>query len=186
MNYSDVFLLALALAVDAAVVSFSYGLVIKKNRLQTALKLAFATGCGQFLMPLIGWMGTSSVSKYIEHYDHWISFLVFLALGLNIISEALNEKEEKLDKKLNWRVLFMVGIATSIDACAAGITLYIIHTPILFAASIIGILTFICAVASFYASHILKKIPEQNIQIFSGIVLILLGTKVLWEHLFLS
>lgn len=184
MSYPDILLLALALAVDASVVAFSYGGILKKNRLQNALKLAFATGLGQFLMPLVGWLGTNSVSEYIEHYDHWISFFVFLALGLNIISEALSEKEEALDKKLSWRVLFMIGIATSIDACAAGVTLYIIHTPILSAAAIIGILTFICVIASFYATRILKKIPERNIEIFSGIVLILLGTKVLFEHLF--
>lgn len=183
MSFFDILFLALALSVDAAVVSFSYGLIIKKKRSEAALKLAFAAGLGQFIMPIAGWLGTSSVSKYIEHYDHWISFLVFLALGLNVISEALNEKEEKLDKKLNYKVLFMIAVATSIDACAAGVTLFFIKTPILSAAAIIGIITFINSLLGFNSCRLLKKVPTKYIEISSGIILILLGIKVLFEHL---
>lgn len=183
MSFFDIWVLALALSVDAAVVSFSYGLILKKNRTENALKLALFTAAGQFLMPLIGWVATSSVSQYIEHYDHWISFLVFLALGLNVISGALDKKEEKLQKKLSLKVLFMIAIATSIDACAAGVTLYIIKAPILFAATLIGLITFINSFLGFNSCKLFKKIPTKYIEIFSGIILILLGVKVLYEHL---
>lgn len=183
MSYFDILFLALALSVDATVISFSYGLIIKKKRREVALKLAFATGLGQSIMPVIGWLGTSSVSKYIEHYDHWVSFLVFIALGLNVISEALNEKEEKLDKKLSIKILFMIAVATSIDACAAGVTLFFIKTPILLASAVIGIITFINSYLGFNSCRLFEKIPPKYIEISSGVILILLGVKVLFEHL---
>ncbi len=184
MSFFDIFVLALALSVDAAVVSFSYGLIITKNRLKTALMLAFFTGFGQFVMPIIGWLGTSSVSRYISHFDHWISFLVFLLLGLNVIHGALRENgEEKLDKTLGLKTAFMIGVATSIDACAAGVTLYFIKTPILTAAAVIGLVSFVNSIAAFNSCGCLRKIPTKYIEIFSGVVLILLGVKVLFEHL---
>lgn len=187
MSLVDLFLLALALSVDAAVVSFSYGLIIKKNRLKNALLLAFSTGAGQFVMPVIGWLGTNSVSNYISHYDHWISFLVFLLLGLNIIYGAVGGKEEdkseKAEKKLNLKIAFMIGVATSIDACAAGIMLYFVNVPILFAASIIGFVSFANSMAAFYSCCKLRKISTRYIEIVSGLILILLGVKVLFEHL---
>lgn len=184
MNFVDVFLLALALSVDAAVVAFSYGLITKKNRLRNAFLLALFTGAGQFFMPLVGWLGTESVSRYIAHYDHWISFLVFLYLGLNIINQSLKDEDHKKPlEKLSGKTLFFIGIATSIDACAAGVTLYFIKTPILIAAAVIGSITFINSFAGFFSCCLLKKIPTRCIEIFSGVILILLGCKVLYEHL---
>ena len=184
MSLLDIFLLAIALSVDAAVVSFSYGLVLRKQRLKSAILLALATGLGQFVMPVVGWLGTNSVSAYISHFDHWISFLVFVLLGLNVINEALHPKEENLSgKKLSWKVLFALGLATSIDACAAGVTLYFINISILATSGIIGITTFICSLGAFYLSRTLTRIPTQKIEILSGVVLILLGFKVLYEHL---
>ena len=143
MSLIDILILAIALSVDAAVVSFSYGLIIKKKRLQNASKLAFSTGFGQFIMPIIGWLGTSTVSNYLQHFDHWISFFVFLLLGLNIINEALHPQENQLsEKQLHIKYLCIIGLATSIDACAAGVTLYFMQTPIFTASVIIGVITF--------------------------------------------
>ena len=87
------------------------------------------------------------------------------------------------DKKLNIKTAFIIGIATSIDACAAGVTLFFINTPIMIASSIIGIVSFINSIAAFYACSCLRKIPTKYIEIFSGIILISLGFKVLLEHL---
>lgn len=88
MSGIDVVLLGLALAVDAFVVSFSYGLILKRNRWRNAVSLGAATGLGQFVMPVAGWYGTNLVHGYIESIDHWIAFAVFLALGLKVIDEA--------------------------------------------------------------------------------------------------
>mgnify|MGYP000455402592 FL=1 len=116
MTFIDILLLALALAVDAFIVSFSYGLLFRKNRLINALKLAAAVGIGQFVMPVIGWYCTVPVSKYVAQFDHWLVFLTFGALGLNVIIHALDAEQEKLEKNLTLPVLFMIGVATSIDA----------------------------------------------------------------------
>lgn len=180
----SVFLLALALSVDAFAVAFSYGLVIKKDIAASAAKLGIATGIGQFLMPLAGWLATGSVHRYIEAFDHWIAFAVFLLLGLNVIRGALSgEEQEKLSPKLSFRLLFMIGVATSIDACVAGISLYFMNVGIVSSAALIGAVCFACTVAGFYISRVFRRLPTACLQIAAGGVLILLGIKVLYEHL---
>ncbi len=184
MSLFDIFFLAIALAVDAAVVSFSYGLILKKSREKNAFLLALSTGLGQFIMPIIGWLGTNTVSAYLKHFDHWISFLVFLLLGLNVINEAVHdEKNDITQKMLSFKYLFVIAIATSIDACAAGVTLYFVNVSILKTSAIIGMVTFIGSLSAFYISKIMPHISTKKIEIFSGIILIILGFKVLFEHL---
>lgn len=185
MNIVDVILLAFALAVDAFIVSFSYGLILKKNRWKNAVSLGLATGFGQFIMPIIGWYGTNIVHGYIESIDHWLAFAVFLVLGLKVIDEALNDddKAQNLSKELTFKILLMIGLATSIDALVTGITLYFMKVSIWFAAPTIGIITFICAVIGFQLNCCFKKIPTKYMEIAAGIILILLGCKVLYEHL---
>ena len=126
MTIIDILLLALALAVDAFVVSFSYGLIIKQKRNKAAFKLASATGLGQFVMPILGWYGAQSIYQLIAQVDHWIAFFVFLTLGLKVIVDALKECDckQKLDKNLSFKVLLMIGVATSIDAFVSGSMLY--------------------------------------------------------------
>ena len=106
-----VVLLAFALSADASAAAFSYGLIFKKNIIKNAILLSFATGLGQFLFPIIGWFATKSVYKYIEVYDHWLAFFVFLALGINIIIDALSEKKDndKHHEILSFSTLFMIG-----------------------------------------------------------------------------
>lgn len=185
MSGIDVVLLGLALAVDAFVVSFSYGLILKRNRWRNAVSLGAATGLGQFVMPVAGWYGTNLVHGYIESIDHWIAFAVFLALGLKVIDEALSGEDEpcKLSRQLTFKVLLMIGLATNIDALVTGITLYFMNVSIWFAAPAIGIITFVCAVIGFQLNCCFKKVPTRYLEIAAGIILILLGCKVLYEHL---
>lgn len=187
MSFFDILLLALALAVDATVVSFSYGLIIKRKRSRSAFKLATANGLGQFIMPIFGWLATCSVSEYIQAYDHWISFLIFLCLGLNVLNEAWSEKNsEKLNKKLNLKTLAMIALATSIDAGAAGVSIYFSKAPILFTSFIIGVVAFIGSYYGFKSCSLLKKVPTKYIETASGMILISLGIKILVEHIFIS
>ena len=180
----SVFLLALALSVDAFAVAFSYGLVIKKDVASSAAKLGAATGAGQFVMPLLGWLATDSVHRYIEAFDHWIAFVVFLLLGLNVIRGALGGEEcEKRSPKLSLKLLSVVAVATSIDACVAGISLYFMNVGIVAAAALIGAVCFVCTVAGFYFSRVFCRLPTACLLIAAGCVLILLGVKVLYEHL---
>ncbi len=182
MTYLDIFFLALALSADAFTVSFSYGLVLKENRVANSLKLSFATGFAQFLMPVIGWYAASFVHGYIEAVDHWISFIVFLLLGLNIIWKGCFNTEETPLPKLNAKVLFMLSLATSIDALAAGVSIYFASSAILFTALAIGVTTFICSNIGYNLNCCFKKLPMRLLAFVSGTILILLGVKVLYEH----
>lgn len=182
----DVLFLAFALSVDAFTVAFSYGLIFKKDSLQNSLRLSAATGIGQFAFPLIGWLATGSVHRYIEAFDHWLAFFAFFILGVNVIVEAFREDDDEethLAKNLTLRTLFMIGVATSIDACVSGISLYFMPVNILLSALVIGIICFCCTICGFYASFCFKKLPKKYMELFAGLVLILLGCKVLYEHL---
>ena len=189
MNLFDIFLLALALSLDAFILSFSYGLVLRphKHKLENGLKLGVSTGFFQFVMPLIGWDAAKSVNQYIEFLDHWIAFFVFLALGINVISTALekgqNDKPQHLENKLSFKVLLMIGIATSIDALVTGATIFFMKTPIMFSSIIIGITTFCCAFIGYGLCRIFKNISTKYMEFVAGVILIALGCKVLFEHL---
>ena len=185
MNFIEVFVLALALSVDAFIVSFSYGLVIKKKKGKSALKLATATGLGQWLMPILGWFGARSIYHQIEQVDHWIAFFVFLMLGLKVISDSLRKGdcEEKIAKVLSLKILLLIGVATSIDAFVSGSMLYFMKQPVWSSALIIGAVTFINSCLGFNFCRLFKNFPKRILEISSGVILIALGCKVLYEHI---
>lgn len=184
MNFIDVFLLALALSVDAFVVAFSYGLIIKKGKGKSALKIAAATGLGQFAMPVLGWYGARSIYDQIAAVDHWIAFFVFLMLGLKVISDAFRDCDctAKLSHTLTLKILLMIGIATSIDAFVSGSMLYFMRAPVWTSAAVIGVTTFVMSCIGFNFCRIFKKIPTRWLEIPSGLILIALGCKILYEH----
>lgn len=186
MNFLDVFCLSLALAVDVFGISFAYGLIIKRHRRIMALRLAGTCGVMQFLMPLLGFAGTALISVFISHFDYILVFLVFTALGINVIREAIEENGEenivKKRKRLSWKVVFTIGVATSIDALVSGTMLYLTKTPLLQSALIIGIVSFVVGIIGFNLNCCFKKVPEKYLQIFAGLVLIGLGLKNLLAH----
>ena len=186
MTLFDIFLLGLALSVDAFVVSFSYGLVLKPHRMSNGLKLGAATGFFQFLMPVIGWYGARSINRYIESIDHWLAFFVFLALGVKIINDALYEEAEEkqpLQKKLTLQALFMIGIATSIDALAVGVTFAFLNVNILWAVTFIGVITFILSSIGVKVGHVFGLRYKGKAEFTGGLILVLMGCKILLEHL---
>ena len=99
MPLADLIFLAFALSVDAFVVAFSYGLLIKQKRLSNGIKLSLSTGAGQFLMPVLGFLLTGSVHRYIAAWDHWLGFAVFTFLGVNVLREGWNHRNEEEDVK---------------------------------------------------------------------------------------
>lgn len=185
MSFLEIWFLALALSVDAFVVAFSYGLVIKKKKGKSALQIAISTSLGQFIMPVLGWYGARTIYHRIEQIDHWIAFFVFLMLGLKVISDSLHDGgcPNKPNKTLSFKELFMIGVATSIDAFVSGSMLYFVQAPIWTSATLIGFTTFVCAIIGFNFCRIFKKFPTHWLEVFSGIILIGLGTKILYEHL---
>ena len=185
MTLIDIFLLAIALAVDAFVVSFSYGLVICKQRMTSALKLAFSVGFGQFIMPILGWYGARSIYSFIEQVDHWIAFFVFLTLGTKVIADSSQNRDyqEKNKNSLSFKVLLIIGVATSIDAFVSGSMLYFIKTPICLPSVIIGLTAFIGSLIGFNLCCVFKKFKTCWLEQISGVILILLGCKILYEHI---
>lgn len=187
MIWFEVFLLAIALSIDAFIVSFSCGLVVKKDRKKNGYKMAAANGFAQFAMPVLGWYGTNTISDYVKAFDHWIVFFVFLALGIKFIKDALENKDANCDistkKHITFKVLLIAAFATSIDAFVAGVSLYFIPVSIWSAGLMIGIVTFINSLIGFRMNKMFKKIPTKYIEVTAGVILITLGSKVLIEHL---
>lgn len=176
MNYIEIFFLALALSIDACVVSFSYGL--KDNNHKNRFLLASFTGFFQGLMPLLGYFLTTFVVRYIAPYAKIIVLIIFLFLGIKFIKESFDEKQEP--KCINLCCLFLIGIATSIDAFSAGISLLLSGNNIIKPVILISITTFINSNLGFILGTKIKKIPSQPLEILAGLILIFLGIKAVF------
>lgn len=184
MNIIDIIILAIALSIDACVVSFSNGLIFTQNKRLNSLMLAFSVGFFQFLMPVIGFFAAQTVSRYVEPYDHWIVFAIFILLGIKFIKDAFTPKEEeKIDCYLCFKYILLVSVATSIDALGAGVSIAFTKTNIWIPAIIIGVVTFINSLLGFWSGYLFKKFPTKNLEIAGGVILILLAFKVLFESL---
>lgn len=186
MSTIDIIILAIALSIDACVVSFSNGLIFTVNKRINSLMLAFAVGFFQFLMPIIGFVLAQKVNKYVEPYDHWIVFGIFILLGAKFIKDAFDKDEDKKEEGLRCYLCFsyilLVSIATSIDALGAGVSIAFSGTKILFPAIVIGVITFINSLLGFWGGHLFKKFPTRNLEISGGLILIMLAFKVLLEN----
>lgn len=184
MSFLTNFLLALGLSMDAFAVSMSSGTTIRPFRLKDALKLAFFFGGFQALMPILGWLGGSAISGFISDYAPWIAFGLLVFIGGKMIYEALYGDPEGKLNSLNYSVLLVLSIATSIDALAVGISFAFINTPILEPAIIIGCVTFFVSLCGAILGYRIGHFFEHEVEIIGGLILIGLGGKVLAEHLF--
>ena len=178
MTYFEIFFLALALSVDACVVSFSYGVLFKHNRLKNSILLASFTGLFQGIMPAIGYFLTSFVKTFIAPYAALIVCVIFIFLGIKFIKEAFDEDKKK-PNCLGVLCLFLIGVATSIDAFSAGISLSLYGNKILMPALIITIVTFFNSILGFKLGSRLKSFSSNWLEIFAGLVLIVLGIKAI-------
>ena len=178
MTYLEIFLLALALSVDACVVSFTYGIIFNQNRLKTSLLLAIFTGVFQGIMPAIGYHLTSFIKTFIAPYSAIIVFTIFLFLGIKFIKEAFDKNKNKLCC-IGFTCLLLIGIATSIDAFSAGISLALYGNHILKPAILITFITFINSLLGFKLGGKLKNLPTEFLEIFAGLILIGLGIKAI-------
>lgn len=178
MHIAELIFLSIALGVDCLVVSFSQGLIFTKNRTKNSLALAVTMGLAQSIMPLIGYIGVGLLSKYIEAYSEWLVFAIFLALGIKFIYEAFQEKEETICC-IGLKCLIGLGIATSIDAMAAGVSLKLTNTPLLISISMIGLASFFMSICGFWLGNSFKKLPSKYLEISGGIILILLAIKAI-------
>lgn len=176
MSLIEIFLLALALSIDACVVSFSYGICFNQDRLKNSLLLATCTGFFQGIMPCLGYYLTSLCKTYIEPYAKLIVFLIFVYLGLKFIKEAFDKNKNK-PNCIGIICLLLIGIATSIDAFSAGITLSLYGNTIAKPALLIAGITFINSILGFFLGQKVKNLSTKYLEIFAGLILIGLGIK---------
>ncbi len=181
MHFIEIVLLAIALGVDCLIVSFSQGLIFSHNRLKNSLALAFTMGFSQGVMPCIGYLFTGIISKFIEPYGKWLVFVIFFGLGVKFIHEAFKKKEEEEEICcIGLKCLIGMGFATSIDALASGVSLNLTHTPLIFSASLIALMSFIMSILGFLGGNLFKKLPSKYLEISGGIILILLAVKAVF------
>lgn len=179
MSLVELILLAAALGIDCLVVSFSQGLVFTKNRRKNSFLLALTMGLFQGGMPLLGYLCASVISKYVETFADWIVFGIFSGLGFKFIYEAFHKEEEAKICCIGLRCLISMGIATSIDALGAGVSLHFTCTNIILSVCLIGIVSSVMSLFGFWCGNCLKRILPEYLEIFGGLILITLAVKAL-------
>ena len=187
MGIVELLLIAVGLSIDAFAVSICKGLGMKKVNLKVAVVLALFFGGFQGLMPLIGWALGSQFLWLIAPVDHWIAFGLLAVIGGKMLWEAFHDEEGKDDGRPADRIdlgeFFILAIATSIDALAVGISFAALSVDIVPAVSLIGITTFIFSIAGVAIGHTFGARYEKPAAIVGGVVLVLIGLKILLEHL---
>jgi putative Mn2+ efflux pump MntP len=177
------FLLGLGLAMDAFAVSMSSGTTVRPFRVSDALKLAVFFGGFQALMPVLGWIGGSAVSGFVSGYAPWIAFGLLAFIGCKMIYEALYGDPEGKVNSLSYSLLFLLAVATSIDALAVGMSFAFLGTPILEPVIIIGCVTFVMSFCGAILGYRMGHFFEHEVEVLGGLILIGLGIKILAEHL---
>ena len=188
MSFIELFLIGVGLSMDAFAAAICQGLFMTRIKWGHALTVGLYFGGFQALMPFIGWMLGSQFADRIQQYDHWIAFILLVLIGGNMIREALSGDEEdaaqaETDLRLDHKKLFLMAIATSIDALAIGVTFAFLETAILPAIGIIGCTTFCISVAGVAVGCWFGARYKQRAEITGGAILVLLGIKILLEHL---
>ncbi|MBQ3027905.1 MAG: manganese efflux pump [Lachnospiraceae bacterium] len=182
MGLLELFLIAVGLSMDAFAVAICKGLSVKKATLKHGLIVGLYFGGFQAGMPLLGYFLGSSFAKYIENFDHWIAFGLLGIIGFNMIRES-REEEEELDASFGFKAMLPMAVATSIDALAVGVSFAVMQVQIGWAVAFIGIITFtLSAIGVKIGNHFGAKYKSKA-ELFGGIVLIVLGIKILLEHL---
>jgi len=183
MTFIELLLIAIGLSMDAFSVSICKGLTTKKFSWRMALLCGLWFGFFQALMPVIGYYLGAQFQELIEAYDHWIAFGLLFLIGANMIREALSKKEESANGDLDVKTMFLLAIATSIDALAVGVSFACIQVNIWSSVLIIGLTTFLFSVLGVKIGNVFGSKYEKSAGIIGGIILILIGLKILLEHL---
>ena len=186
MNLITIILIAIGLAMDALAVSIATGAMYKKQESNHAFAIAFAFGGFQAMMPLVGWLAGLTLRGFIQHYDHWIAFILLAFIGSKMIYESFQIKRaQKQSDTLSAAMILVLALATSIDALAVGITFsFLLAGSLAIAVIIIGLITFVFSYTGFYIGKSFGHFFETGIEAIGGLILIAIGTKILLEHLF--
>lgn len=183
MSLLTLFITAVGLSMDAFAASICKGLSLKKISVQKACIAGLWFGGFQALMPLLGYVLGSQFKQSLEAIDHWIAFVFLVLIGANMIKEAFSRESEKADDSLSIKSMFLLAIATSIDALAVGITYAFLQVDIIAAVSFIGATTFTLSALGIKAGNTFGMRYKAKAEIAGGTILILIGMKILLEHM---
>ena len=189
MGIGELFLLAVGLSMDAFAVSVCKGLAMKKATLKAEATCGLWFGGFQMLMPVTGFFLGSLFADAIEAFDHWVAFGLLVIIGINMLKEALEKEDEsgddpEKDADLSVKTMFLMAVATSIDALAVGISLAMVGSVnIWLAAAFIGICTCLLSALGVKIGNLFGSRYEKKAEFAGGVILILLGVKILLEHL---
>ena len=187
MSFITITGIAVALAMDSFAVSISYGCRAHTMTLQNTVTIALFFGLFQGFIPVIGWLAGSAFASFISSFDHWAAFAILLYIGIRMIHEGLKSDDTRANScadefKLSYKRLILLSIATSIDALAVGLSLALIDYPIAVPAMVIGIVTFIFSYTGVKMGCTLNGLLGRRVEIFGGIILILIGIKIAMEY----
>lgn len=189
MSIISILLTAIGLSMDAFAVALTIGMNINNvdrnnvDRNKIAIKLGIYFGIFQGIMPFLGWILGMKFTKYIQSIDHWIAFALLTLIGVKMIIDGVKPNEENKIKEYSNKTFFILAIATSIDALAIGVTFAFLNINILSAIFIIGITTFVLSVSAVYLGKVIGNIIKNKAGIFGGLILLIIGLKILLEHL---
>ncbi len=183
MGGIELVILSIGLAMDAFAVAICKGLSMSKMKWKNAMIIAAYFGIFQAFMPVLGFILGVNFQSKITNIDHWIAFTLLSGIGINMIKEALANEEEETNDSIKFKDMIVLAIATSIDALAVGITLAFLKVNIILSASLIGVITFIISIFGVKIGNVFGDKYKKKAELAGGMVLILLGIKILLEHL---
>ncbi|MDD0975990.1 manganese efflux pump MntP [Pseudomonas fontis] len=185
MNPISLIFLALAMSTDAFAAAIGKGSSLHKPRFIEALRMGLIFGVIEAITPIVGWAIGHAASRYVETWDHWIAFALLLGLGLHMVYNGVKEDVEVEEKpgKHSFLMLAVTAFATSIDAMAVGIGLAFVDVNILVAAGAIGLATMVMVTIGVMLGRVLGTLVGKRAEILGGIVLMLVGATILYEHL---
>ena len=183
MSLIELFLIAVGLSMDAFAVSICKGLSVRKAEPRHSLIVGAYFGGFQALMPAIGYVLGRQFESLITSVDHWIAFVLLGIIGGNMIREALKGDAEEMDDSFTFRTMLPLAIATSIDALAMGVTFAFLQVQIVPAVLFIGVTTFVLSAVGLKVGNVFGAKYKSRAELFGGVVLVLMGIKILLEHL---
>ena len=183
MGLLELLIVSIGVSSDAAAVAICKGLTLKKFDAKKALIIGLYFGIFQALMPCIGYLLGTSFEKIITSLAHWVAFILLSIIGFNMIRGALSKGKDNIDDKVDFVSMLPLSVATSIDALVIGVTFAILKVNILVAALLVGATAFIMCTIGVKVGNKFGKKYKKKAQIFGGIVVILIGLKILFEHL---
>lgn len=185
MGITELIILAVGLSMDAFAVSVCKGLSVRKLEIKHMALAGIWFGGFQALMPLIGYLLGSTFASYVQKFDHWIALILLAFIGLSMIKEAFGEDEEEVGDSFGAKTMFLMAVATSIDALAVGVTFAFLNVNVIFAVFTIGITTFIFSAAGIKIGNVFGLRFKSKAELAGGAILLLLGLKIFVEHMFM-